>query len=159
MKRLQILLILTFFGSRLNAQEIEEYFHPENPFAHLYDTTINESKISWKFETIGNNYIFQEFEEKGTIFKIKYRDFQLRVITPNSNQVFDKMNFQDSIGFDPDMFTMKFLGMESYDELTNELQFFLTITKPETDWTYPIYLFVNLNGNNRYELPTFDDVY
>ena len=159
MNRLLILLTLTFFGSTLKAQEIKEFFHPENPFTHLYDTTIHESKISWRFETIANKFIVQEFEEEGIIFKVKYRDFQLRVITPNSNQVFDKMHFQDSIGFDPEMFTMKLLGLEGYDELTSELQFFLTVTKPETDWTYPIYLFVNLNGSNRFELPTFEDDY
>ncbi|VXD19634.1 conserved hypothetical protein [Marinoscillum sp. 108] len=159
MNKLLILLFLTSLNLTLNAQEIEEFFTPEHPFTHLFDTTIHETKISWRFETIHNNYIIQQFEEEGTIFRVKYRDFQLRVITPNSNQVFNKMYFQDSIGFDPEMFTMKLLGLEGYDEQTNELQFFLTITKPETDWTYPIYLYVNMDGVSRFELPTFEDDY
>ena len=69
------------------------------------------------------------------------------------------MHFQDTIGFDPQVFNMRFLGLKEFNQKTEELQFFLTIQKPDTDWTFPIYLFVKLNGASRFELPVFEDDY
>ncbi len=138
---------------------MKESFHPERPFEQRTDTTILGTDISWIFRSISNEHITQEYQEGNKLFKYYYRDTELNIRTANFELTFTKMNFQDSIGFEPGVFTMNFLGLEGFDEKTSELQFFLTVNKPDTDWTYPIYLYVNLNGSSRFELPTLEDDY
>ncbi|WP_421877359.1 hypothetical protein [Marinoscillum sp.] len=159
MNRLLILLTFTIFGLTLNAQKVKESYHPKVPFEQRTDTTISATDISWIFRSISDEHITQEYQDGNKLFKYYYRDTELNIRTVNFELTFNKMNFQDSIGFEPGVFTMNFLGFEGFDELTSELQFFLTINKPDTDWTYPIYLYVNLNGSSRFELPTFDEDY
>jgi len=159
MNRLLIFFALVIFSSTLNAQKIKEVFHPEQPTKERTDTTINGTDISWIFQTMPDKYVLQEFQEGNTLYKVNYRDSELKVVTPSVDRSFNKMTFQDSIGFEPEIFKMNFLGLEGFDERTSELQFFITVNKPDTDWTYPIYLYVNLDGSSRFELPTFDDDY
>ena len=159
MNKLLIIAILILFNSYVNAQKVKESFHPEKPFKQRTDTTIIGNEIHWIFQSKPNAFVTQEYQDGEKLYKYKFRDSELRVGTIKFELTFDKMNFQDSIGFEPDVFTMNFLRLEGFNEQTEELQFFLTVNKPDTDWAFPIYLFVNLNGTSRFELPTFEDDY
>jgi hypothetical protein len=159
MNKFLFILTLTLFSLTANAQNVKVSYHPKDPFEQRTDTVISESNIHWIYRAIPNEFVTQKYQDGNKLFKYNFRDTELKIGIPNFGLTFNKMNFQDSIGFDPEVFRMRFLRLENFDERTSELQFFLTISKPDTDWTYPIYLFVNLNGSSRFELPTFDDDY
>lgn len=159
MNKLLFILTLALFTLTVTAQNVKESYHPKDPFEQRTDTVISETSIHWIYRTIPNKFITREYQDGSKLYKYNYHDTELKVGFPNVDLTFNKMNFQDSIGFDPEVFRMRFLKLENFDERTSELQFFLTISKPDTDWTYPIYLYVNLTGTSRFELPTFDDDY
>jgi len=151
--------VLLFFSFRLNGQEIEEYFHPKENFEQRKDTLLADIPVSWVFRTIPGKYITQQYQDDEVLQKYHFRDTELAINTRDFKLSFNKMHFQDTIGFDPQVFNMRFLGLKEFNPKTEELQFFLTIQKPDTDWTFPIYLFVKLNGTSRFELPVFEDDY
>lgn len=159
MNRLLILFTLSFSALTVNAQKVKESFHPKELFEQRTDTVISGTNVQWMYRSIPNEFVIQEYQDGDKLYKYNYRETELTIGISNTDLTFNKMNFQDSIGFDPEIFRMRFLRFVNFDERTSELQFFLTISKPDTDWTYPIYLYVNLNGNSRFELPTFDDDY
>lgn len=160
MNRLLILLTLTFFGSTLNAQKVKEYFHPEQPFEQRTDTVINSNKVTWIFRSTPNSFVTQEYQDGDKLFKYYYRDANLEILLPTKKLSFDKMSFKELIDFD---YSSNFIWyrtyFEGFDNSTKELKYFISITKPETDWTYPIYLYVNLNGTSRFELMEYEDDY
>jgi len=160
MNKLLTLLTFIIFSSTLNAQKLKEYYHPEEDYEHRTDTTINKVDVFWSFRSIPDSYIIQEYQDGKKLFKYYYRNAEFEVGLPTGNLLFNKMSFKDSIEHDYSKeFILHRSYLEGFNNSTLELKFFLTITKPETDWTYPVYLFVNLNGESRFELPTFEDDY
>ena len=160
MNKLIIFLTLTIFFTTLNAQKVKESFHPKEDFELRTDTTFNSTNIYWIFRSIPENYIIQEYQEGNKLYKYNYRNTEIEVSLPTGNLLFNKLSFKDSIEHDYSKdFILNNCDFEGFNSQTSELQFFLTITKPETDWTYVINLFIRMDGTSRFELPTFEDDY
>lgn len=160
MNRLLILLTLTIFSSTLKAQKVKGLYHPKEPFERRTDTVINSNNVTWNFRSAPNSYVIQEYQDGDKLFRCYYRDATFDIVLPTTKLTFDKMSFNKLIDFD---YSSDFIWyrtyFEGFDDSTNELKFFISITKPETDWTYPIYLFVNMNGTTRMELMEYEDDY
>ncbi|WP_108127332.1 hypothetical protein [Saccharospirillum mangrovi] len=154
-KLLILLTTIILLSANLRAQEIVNTFHPEQPFHHKEQAIFSNQPVSWIVQSVENSYVIQQHSEDDTLFKNHYRDNELIVKLPDQELTFDKNSF----GFDAAEFTITWVELESHNENTDELNFYVFINKPDTDWMIPINLFINFDGSTRFEFQDVDDDY
>ncbi len=122
---------------------IERYFPEELTFSR-FDTLLTNSnlKVSITSRYI-DSYVTNEFESDGTKYIDKYRntEHQLIITRASSTLIDTVLSKQNTIEFTDqeflDIATFHGFWFKEFNE--SYLNFFGTITKPETDWTLPFY--------------------
>lgn len=147
-----------------NSQATNEVQHnfPEQPVNIVKDTTvvIDKKKYSIKTtqKTIDTSMVVFVHQAQGKVIKDVYLDFEY-TIKPNAaeytgdEKLITKHTFTKDFNEDfinnAVLYDMQFLG---FNDLSKEYELKFIITKPDTDFSYVIYYFINLKGEVVYEI-------
>lgn len=147
-----------------NAQATAEVQHnfPEKSVNIVKDTTvvINNKKygIVTTQKTIDTSMVVYVHQTQGKVIKDVYLDFQY-TLKPNAaeytggEKLITKHTFTKDFNEDfinnAVLYDMQFLG---FNDLSKEYELKFIITKPDTDFSYVIYYFINLKGETIYEI-------
>lgn len=147
-----------------NSQATNEVQHnfPEKPINLVKDTTvvIDKKKYSIKTtqKTIDTSMVVFVHQAQGKVIKDVYLDFEY-TIKPNAaeytgdEKLITKHTFTKDFNEDfinnAVLYDMQFLG---FNDLSKEYELKFIITKPDTDFSYVIYYFINLKGEVVYEI-------
>ena len=134
---------------RFDNVELVERFFPKTKESVRIDTLIQslDLEISIVSSTI-DSYVVNEFESEGIKYIDKYRDYQNCLIIQKDGEkivdtVFTKKTFSE---FTSQEFldNANFHGYWVNKVTVDTIEFFGVISKPETDWTFPFYHYVDL---------------
>lgn len=147
-----------------NSQATNEVQHnfPEQSVNIVKDTTvvIDKKKYSIKTtqKTIDTSMVVFVHQAQGKVIKDVYLDFEY-TIKPNAaeytgdEKLITKHTFTKDFNEDfinnAVLYDMQFLG---FNDLSKEYELKFIITKPDTDFSYVIYYFINLKGEVVYEI-------
>ena len=158
--RIPLIIVILLYNVVLFAQTTEESYYPTNEIRNRTDSIFSKTPCYWEFRSIPNNYVVQDYEVDGKNHRAKYRNNELEIGVGEHRFYISKEYFENDIDYDYSKdFILRFIDFEGFSAKTNELKFFLSINKPETDWSYHIYFFIKLDGTSRVVFPTFEDDY
>ena len=147
-----------------NAQATAEVQHnfPEQPVNIVKDTTVaignKKYSIVTTKKTIDTSMVVFVHQAQGKVIKDVYLDFEY-TLKPNAaeysggEKLITKHTFTKDFNEDfinhAVLYDMQFLG---FNDLSKEYELKFIITKPDTDFSYVIYYFINLKGETVYEI-------
>lgn len=141
--------------------EVQHNF-PEQPVNIVKDTTVaignKKYSIITTKKTIDTSMVVFVHQAQGKVIKDVYLDFEY-TLKPNAaeytggEKLITKHTFTKDFNEDfinhAVLYDMQFLG---FNDLSKEYELKFIITKPDTDFSYVIYYFINLKGETVYEI-------
>ena len=134
-----------------NSDRIIERYFPEEKETTSYDTIVSDSNLKILItNSFLDSYVINEFESEGRKYVDKYRDSEKHLTIELSNVVIidtilRKDDFSEYAGQD----FLEIANFHGYwfNKIENDtIELFGVINKPETDWSFAFYHYLDLNS-------------
>ena len=143
--------ILTTDNVINDSKRVVERYLPEEKQITKFDTIISNKNLKISISSSHlDSYVTNEYESEGIKYIDKYRDSEKHLIIELSNEViidtlFKKDDFVEYAGQD----FLKIADFHGYwfNKIENEtIELFGVLSKPETDWSFAFYHYLNLKS-------------